>query len=94
MVFTEWAFLLFFPTVFLCIATGVAGANLARSQGRAVLMKVQGELGAGRLPPRAMLEGMIIFASGLVLLTPGFITDVLGLLLLLPPTRAVFLDML
>ena len=81
-------------TILLCIATGLAGASLARSQGRAVLMKVQGELGAGRLPPRVMMEGVLIFASGLVLLTPGFITDVLGLLCLLPPTRKLIEDVL
>ena len=74
--------------VLLVLLTGVLGAQLARSQGLAVLAKLQAELGAGRMPAGTLLEAVIVFVSGLLLLTPGFLTDGIGLLCLLPPVRA------
>jgi UPF0716 protein FxsA len=76
-------------TVLIVIATGVLGASLARWQGLGVLRRLTQDLERGRLPADALLDGLLIFIAGAVLLTPGLITDVLGFLLLLPAGRAV-----
>jgi UPF0716 protein FxsA len=80
----------FWPTLVLVLATGFVGAGLARSEGVRVLVAAQKELAAGRLPEGALLDGLAILAGALLLLTPGFLTDVIGLFLLLPPTRKLF----
>ncbi|MFP4472757.1 MAG: FxsA family protein [Candidatus Omnitrophota bacterium] len=76
-------------TILLIIATGVAGAYLARLQGFLVVQRIQSSLNKGALPTDDMLDGLMIFAGGIVLLTPGFITDALGFLLLIPLTRSL-----
>lgn len=78
-------------TILLILVTGILGASLARSQGLAVLARVQREMEAGRAPTAGLLEGALILVAGGVLLTPGFLTDVVGLLLLIPFTRRLFL---
>jgi UPF0716 protein FxsA len=75
------------PTLGLVLFTGFAGAALARAEGFRVLVAAQRELTAGRLPSRALLDGMCVLVGAALLLTPGVLTDVAGLLLLLPPTR-------
>jgi len=75
------------PTVALVIATGVAGAALARQQGIRAFLAVQRELASGRLPGRSLLDGLAILVGGALLLTPGVLTDMLGFGLLLPPSR-------
>jgi UPF0716 protein FxsA len=75
-------------TILIVIGTGVVGAALARYEGFRVLMKVQDSLQRGIMPSAEILDGFMILAGGIALLTPGFITDVLGLLLLFPATRA------
>ena len=77
-------------TVALVIATGFAGAYLARLQGMQTMLRVRTSLQQGVMPAEEMLDAMLIFAAGIVLLTPGFITDVFGLLLLIPDTRLLF----
>lgn len=77
------------PTVLLVIATGVAGGYLARKQGLQTLHLARLQLSRGELPGDALLEGVCILAGGFLLLTPGFFTDVLGALLLLPYTRGM-----
>ena len=79
----------FLPTLLLILLTGVAGAALARSQGLSVLNSMRRELGAGQLPVARVVDGALILAAGLLLLTPGVLTDVVGLLLLVPPLRAL-----
>ncbi|WP_320170903.1 FxsA family protein [Maridesulfovibrio sp.] len=74
----------------LCLLTAFVGAWLARSQGAATMQKVQENLNRGVMPAEDILDAVIIFVAGLVLLTPGFITDVFGLLLLFPFTRGYF----
>ena len=74
-------------TVALVIATGFAGAYLARLQGMQTMLRVRASLQQGVMPAEEMLDAMLIFAAGIVLLTPGFITDIFGLLLLVPETR-------
>ena len=77
------------PTLALLLLDGLVGAALARSQGRAAWARFNRALAEGRVPARETADGAMIIFGGALLLTPGFITDVVGLLLLLPPTRAV-----
>jgi len=74
-------------TLFIIIFTGVLGAYLARLQGFLVLQKIQNELNHGTMPNAQLLDGLMILVGGIVLLTPGFITDIFGFLLLIPWTR-------
>jgi UPF0716 protein FxsA len=78
------------PTIFLLILDGFAGAALARSQGRAAWERFNLALSQGRVPARETFDGAMIVLGGSFLLAPGFITDVIGFALLIPPTRAVF----
>ena len=78
-----------FNTLSIVVLTGVAGAYLARIQGVAAFSKIQSNLNKGNLPSDAMTDGLMIFAGGIVLLTPGLITDSIGFLLLIPWTRAL-----
>jgi UPF0716 protein FxsA len=76
-------------TFLLLILTGVSGAWLARIQGFAVLRRVEESLGRGEMPTDAMLDGLMIFCGGIALLTPGFLTDIFGIFLLIPWTRSL-----
>ena len=76
-----------FPTVFLVVFTAVLGAALLRHQGLATLRQAQETMARGQLPAVAVLEGVILLVSGALLLTPGFFTDTLGFLGLIPPLR-------
>jgi len=76
-------------TVVLLVADAILGSLLARSQGRAAWGRFNVAIQSGRAPAREVLDGILILFGGALLLTPGFITDILGLFLLLPPTRAV-----
>ena len=75
------------PTVGLVVLTGVLGASLAKQQGLLTLRQIERELEFGRIPAAQLVDGLIILIGGALLLTPGFLTDTLGLCLLLPPTR-------
>ena len=75
--------------VALVLATGVIGAMLARSQGARVLLEIRAELGAGRLPVARLVDGAMILAAGLLLITPGILSDTFGILLLFPPSRSL-----
>lgn len=77
------------PTVFLIILTGIVGAWLARKQGMKTLQAAQQEMNLGMVPGEAILDGLCILVGGVVLLTPGFITDTIGFLLLIPPSRKI-----
>lgn len=77
----------FWYTMLIVIITGIAGAALARYQGIVVLSRLQREINSGVLPGDEMLDALFILAGGLVLLTPGFITDIAGFLFLIPYTR-------
>jgi UPF0716 protein FxsA len=76
------------PTIGLLFLDSVLGAVLLRSQGRAVWMRFNTALAEGRVPARETFDGAMVIFGGALLLTPGFITDIVGLLLLIPPTRA------
>lgn len=75
------------PTVGLVVLTGVAGAALARREGLRTIVAFQGALQEGRLPRTELMDGVAVLVGGALLLTPGLITDVLGFVLLLPPSR-------
>ena len=77
-------------TIGLIFLTGIAGALLARSQGFQFLNRMQQDLNDGRLPTAEILDGALILAGGLLLLTPGFCTDLLGFTLLSPATRTFY----
>lgn len=76
-------------TVAILLAVSFAGAWLVRHQGFAILSRIQGELAAGRLPAAELLDGFLVLVGGVLLLTPGFLTDLLGLVFLLPAGRFV-----
>ncbi len=77
-----------FETFALVIFTGVLGAYLARQQGTATLRKIHETMNRGEMPTAEIVDGVLIFCAGLVLITPGIITDITGFLLLVPALRA------
>jgi UPF0716 protein FxsA len=77
------------PTLILLLVVSVAGAWLAKQQGVAAWRRFQLALAEGRMPTVEVADGAMILLAGALLLTPGFLTDVAGVLLLLPPTRAL-----
>lgn len=77
------------PTIAVLIADSMLGALLMRTQGRAAWRRFTAASRSGRPPAREVLDGILIVAGGALLLTPGFLTDALGLALLFPPTRAM-----
>jgi UPF0716 protein FxsA len=76
-------------TILLVLGSAVAGAALVRAQGMAVLSRVRAELDRGQVPALEMMRGLLLFVAGALLLTPGFITDTFGLILLLPPVQTL-----
>jgi UPF0716 protein FxsA len=76
-------------TILLLAADSVLGAILLRTQGRSVWRRFNAALADGKMPHREVIDGVLVVFGGAFLITPGFITDVVGILLLVPPTRAV-----
>src|SRR4051812_524175 len=76
-------------TIALLVVDAVLGSLLARSQGRAVWRRFNEAIQAGRVPARETMDGALVVFGGALLLTPGFLSDILGALLLVPPTRAL-----
>lgn len=76
-------------TVALLLAVSVAGAWLVKREGLSVIRRFRRQLEAGSIPGRELVDGVLILFAGALLLTPGFLTDAFGLLLLTPPVRAV-----
>jgi UPF0716 protein FxsA len=77
------------PTLALLLADSVLGSMLLRHQGRAVWRRFNEALAAGRMPHREVVDGVLVIFGGAFLLTPGFLTDIVGVVLLVPPTRAL-----
>jgi UPF0716 protein FxsA len=77
------------PTIALLALDSVLGSMLLRAQGRAVWRRFNETLAAGRMPHREVLDGVLVVFGGAFLITPGFLTDIVGLLLLIPPTRSL-----
>ena len=78
------------PTILLLIGTSVLGVYLMRSQSRTVWRDFNAASAEGRVPAREAVNGMFVLIGGLFLMVPGFLSDFVGLLFLLPPTRKVF----
>ena len=74
-------------TILAIVATAIIGASLVRLQGFGVYARMQHSVNRGELPAMEMIEGLALFISGVLLLTPGFITDALGFLILIPSLR-------
>jgi UPF0716 protein FxsA len=83
----EWIGLV--PTLLLLLTVSVLGAWLAKREGLVAWRRLQQALADGRMPTVEVADGAMILLAGALLLTPGFLTDVAGILLLLPPTRAL-----
>lgn len=79
-----------FPTFALILLTGIVGAYLAKQQGLATIRDVQDRFQRGTMPGDALLDGICILVGGTLLLTPGFVTDLIGFLLLVPASRKYF----
>ncbi len=84
----------FMLTVGLIVGTGFVGAVLARAEGLRVIARMQQQMARGELPADSMLDGVMILVAAALLVTPGLITDTVGFLLLIPPTRAVARELL
>ncbi|GAA3948585.1 FxsA family protein [Allohahella marinimesophila] len=80
------------PTILIIIATGVTGAWLLRRQGPQIMAQVQMKAAAGEMPARELVEGLLMVVGGILLMTPGFVTDACGMFLILPPTRALLIS--
>ena len=76
------------PTLLVVLLTAVAGTILVRQQSAQVISRINTQLSSGQIPGRALFDGLCLFAAALLLLTPGFFTDIIGLGLLLPPIRS------
>ena len=76
-------------TLLILAADSILGSMLMRSQGRAVWARFQEAVQTGRMPHREVLDGALVIFGGAFLITPGFLTDIIGVLCLLPPTRTL-----
>ncbi len=74
----------------ILILSGFIGAYLARREGKRVWTLAKLQMNQGQVPTQSILDGICILAGGLLLLTPGFLTDLIGVLLVIPPTRTIF----
>ena len=82
------------PTILLVVATAVIGAYLLRQQGLSTLARFQKNMATGVMPAREMLEGVLLLIGGALLMTPGFFTDAMGFMCLIPFTRRFLVDQL
>jgi UPF0716 protein FxsA len=74
-------------TLLVIILTGILGASMMRHQGFTIIRNIQADLSQGRMPTGELINGALVLAGGIVLLTPGFFTDAVGFILLIPATR-------
>lgn len=83
--YTSWL-----TTIVLVITTGIAGAYLAKKEGRGILRRINSDLREGRLPGEELVNGLCVLVGGALLLTPGILTDIAGFTLIIPLTRNIF----
>ena len=76
-------------TILIVVATGILGAFMARNQGLAAISRIRGSIERGIMPSTEIFDGALILVGGLLLLTPGIITDIIGFTLLVPQTRGI-----
>jgi UPF0716 protein FxsA len=77
------------PTIALLVLVSIVGAWLVKREGLAVLRRAQEQVRAGQVPATEVVDGLLILFAGALLLTPGFLSDVFGVLLLIPPVRVL-----
>ncbi len=78
------------PTVLLVVLTAVAGAFFTKLEGLRTLRRIQQQIILGQMPAEELIDSVLICVAGVLLLTPGFLTDVFGFWMLIPPTRQLF----
>ncbi len=78
------------PTVLLVVLTAVAGAFFTKLEGLRTLRRIQQQIILGQMPAEELIDSVLICVAGVLLLTPGFLTDVFGFWILIPPTRQLF----
>lgn len=83
------AYLGVFTTVAIVIFTGIVGAYMARMEGLRVLFGLQRDMQEGKMPTEGLLDGVLILIGGVLLITPGILTDIVGFALVIPSSRAV-----
>lgn len=76
-----------FPTLGMIVVTAIIGSILLRVQGFGLITKIQSDINGGKMPARELVHGVMIAIAGILLLTPGFVTDTCGFLLFIPPIR-------
>ena len=76
-------------TFFLLVAESILGAWLCKREGASVLRRINQQLQAGQMPTTELVNGALILFAGALMITPGFLTDILGFILLIPPTREI-----
>ncbi|HDR7793398.1 TPA: membrane protein FxsA [Bacillus luti] len=76
-------------TFAMIVFTGVVGAYLARRQGFKVLREIQSKLNRGEMPGGAVLDGIFVFVGGILLVLPGYVTDIIGFIFIVPATRSL-----
>jgi UPF0716 protein FxsA len=76
-------------TIALVLSVALIGAWLGKHEGASVLRRIQTQVNAGKMPSNELIDGGLILAGGILLITPGFVTDIIGILFLFPPTRAL-----
>ncbi len=74
-------------TILIVVITGIIGASLAKYQGLRVVTRIRKEIARGQLPAGTLFDGLLIFIAGVLLITPGLLTDCFGFALLTPPFR-------
>jgi UPF0716 protein FxsA len=77
-------------TILFIIVTGLLGTWMSRSQGLSTYRRIQAELAAGRMPRDSLIDGVLILLAGVLLITPGVLTDLFGIFLMFPPSRRLF----
>lgn len=78
-------------TILIILVTASVGAYLAKSQGFMIFGRIQEKMNTGQMPGKELMHGLLILLGGFTLLTPGFITDIIGLTMLIPITRSFYL---
>jgi len=81
-------------TVLLCVLTAIAGGMLVQSQGLNVMTRAQAQLNKGIIPAREMFDGLCLMVAGILLMVPGFVSDIIGFSLLISPLRGLLRDFL
>ena len=84
-----WVHTSWWATILLVLGTGFVGATLARWQGIRVLLRIERRLSRGQMPADELFDGAMLLVAGCLLITPGVLTDIVGLALLFPPVRAL-----